>query len=213
MDIPIKYTSEASCNVCLLGDFNAHTGTKSDFTRFNDYVCSSVPLENVINTVSLESLGIDTTSYNLDLSVNNYGNRLLQLCKSLELLIANGRLGKDQGIGALTCKNIALSLITVFCHLFYFHITSITDFEILPFDNMISDVHNALHVEILYKLTGTNEYVESEEPSVLIKPVWDNNSYQSFNDSLNLETIVNLIVKLDIVDVTTVNKDTINNLN
>jgi hypothetical protein len=44
------------------------------------------------------------------------------------------------------------------------------------------------------------EYVESEEPSVLIKPVWDNNSYQSFNDSLNLETIVNLNVKLDIVD-------------
>ena len=77
---------------------------------------------------------------------------------------------------------------------------------------MISDVHNALHVEILCKLTGTNEYVESEEPSVLIKPVWDNNSYQSFNDSLNLETIVNLNVKLDIVDVTTVNRDTINNL-
>ena len=188
----------------MLRDFNAHTGTKSDFTRFNDYVCSSVQLENVINTVSLESLGIDTTRYNLDLSVNKYGNRLLQLCKSLELLIANGRLGKDQGIGALTCKNIALSLITVFCHLFYFHITSITDFEILPFDNMISDVHNALHVEILCKLTGTNEYVASEEPSVLIKPVWDNNSYQSFNDSLNLETIVNLNVKLDIIDVTTV---------
>ena len=197
----------------MLRDFNAHTGTKSDFTRFNNYVCSSVQLENVINTVSLESLGIDTTRYNLDLSVNKYGNRLLQLCKSLELLIANGRLCKDQGIGALTCKNIALSLITVFCHLFYFHITSITDFEILPFDNMISDVHNTLHVEILCKLTGTNEYVASEEPSVLIKPVWDNNSYQSFNDSLNLETIVNLNVKLDIVDVTTVNKDTINNLN
>jgi hypothetical protein len=76
------YTSETSCNVCLLRDFNAHTGTKSDFTRFNDYVCSSVQLENVINTVSLESLGIDTTRYNLDLSVNKYGNRLLQLCKS-----------------------------------------------------------------------------------------------------------------------------------
>ena len=69
---------------------------------------------------------------------------------------------------------------------------------------MISDVHNALHVEILCKLIGTNEYVEFEEPSVLIKLVWDNNSYQSFNDSLNLETIVNLNVKLDIIDVTTV---------
>ena len=197
----IKYTSETNCNVCLLGDFNAHTGTKSDFTRFNDYVCSSVQLENV-NTVSLESLRIVTTHYNLDLSVNNYGNRLLQLCKSLELLFANGRLCKDQGTGVLTCKNSTAPVL----------ISYVTDFEILPFDNMISDVHNALHVEIVCKLTGTNVYVESEEPSVLIKPVWDNNSYQSFNDSLNLETIVNLNVKLDIVDITTVNKDTINNL-
>jgi hypothetical protein len=118
----------------LLGDFNAHTGTKSDFTRFNDYVCSSVPLENVINTVSLESLGIDTTSYNLDLSVNNYGNRLLQLCKSLELLIANGRLGKDQGTGVLTCKN---STVVDYCILSPVLFSYVTDFEILPFDNMI----------------------------------------------------------------------------
>jgi len=143
------------------------------------------------------------------LSVNNYGNIVLQLCKSLELLIANGRLGKDQGTGALTCKN---STVIDYCILSPVLFSYVTDFEILPFDNMISDVHNALHVEIVCKLTGTNEYVESEEPSVLIKPVWDNNSYQSFNDSLNLETIVNLNVKLDIVDVTTVNKNTINNL-
>jgi len=90
----------------LLGDFNEHTWTKSDFTKFNDYVCSSVQLENVINTVSAESLGTDTTRYDLDLSVNNYGNRLLQLCKSLELL----------------------SLITVFCHLFYLHMLLILKF-------------------------------------------------------------------------------------
>jgi hypothetical protein len=29
------------------------------------------------------------------LLVNNYGNWLLQMCQSLELLIANGRLGKN----------------------------------------------------------------------------------------------------------------------
>ena len=113
------------------------------------------------------------------------------------------------GTGALTCKN---STVVDYCNLSPVLYSYVTDFEILPFDNMINDVNNALHVQHLCTLTGTNEYVESEEPSVLIKPVWDNNSYQSFNDSLNLETIVNLNVKLDIVDVTTVNKDTINNL-
>jgi hypothetical protein len=62
-------------------------------------------LDDVVNIVDLDTLCIDVTPHNLDLSVNNYGNQLLQMCQSLELLIANGRLGKDQGVGALTCKN------------------------------------------------------------------------------------------------------------
>ncbi|VDI54368.1 Hypothetical predicted protein [Mytilus galloprovincialis] len=96
----IKYTAETRCKVCLLGDFNAHTGTKTDFTEINDYVLNSVQLEDVINSVNLETLGIDVSRNSLDLSVNNYGNRLLQLCQNIELLIVNGRLGKDKGIGA-----------------------------------------------------------------------------------------------------------------
>jgi hypothetical protein len=43
----------------------------------------------------------------------------LQLCKSLELLIANGRLGKDQGTGAWTCKNSSRWLLySVTCFIF-----------------------------------------------------------------------------------------------
>ena len=99
----VKYTAETRCKVCLLGNFNAHTGLKTDFTDINDYVLNSVQLYDVINIVNLDTLGIDVTRHNLDLLVNNYGNQLLQMCQSLELLIANGRLGKDQGVGALTC--------------------------------------------------------------------------------------------------------------
>ena len=148
----IKYTSETNCKVCLVGDFNAHTGTKSDFTQINDYVCSSVELDNIVNIVSLETLGIDVTRYNSDLSVDNYGNRLLQMCQNLELLIANGRLGKDKGIGSLTCKN---STVVDYCILSPELFTHVSAFEVLPFDPMISDIHNALHIEILCKLVDT----------------------------------------------------------
>ena len=206
----IKYTSETNCKVCLVGDFNAHTGTKSDFTQINDYVCSSVELDNIVNIVSLETLGIDVTRYNSDLSVDNYGNRLLQMCQNLELLIANGRLGKDKGIGSLTCKN---STVVDYCILSPELFTHVSAFEVLPFDPMISDIHNALHIEILCKLVDTvdNDIVH-EDSNVILKPVWVNNNNQTFIDSLNLENIENLIDKIDAIDVVNVNKDTINNL-
>ena len=91
----------------------AHTGLKTDFTDINDYVLNS---DDVVNIVNLDTLGVDVTRHTLDLSINNYGNRLLQMCQSLDLLITNGRLGKDQGVGDLTCKNTTV-LITVFYRL------------------------------------------------------------------------------------------------
>jgi hypothetical protein len=73
-------------------------------------------INDVVNIVNLDTLGVDVTRHTLDLSINNYGNRLLQMCQSLDLLITNGRLGKDQGVGDLTCKNTTV-LITVFYRL------------------------------------------------------------------------------------------------
>ncbi|CAG2235955.1 unnamed protein product [Mytilus edulis] len=205
----IKYTAETRCKVCLLGDFNAHTGTKTDFTEINDYVLNSVQLEDVINSVNLETLGIDVSRNSLDLSVNNYGNRLLQLCQNIELLIVNGRLGKDKGIGALTCKT---TTIVDYCILSPELFPYISEFEVLPFDPMISDVHNALHVKILCKLIDVNKCMNSGEPSTIVKAVWDSKNLQSFNDCLNDENIVCLNDKLDAIDIASVSKDSINSL-
>ncbi|CAG2199234.1 unnamed protein product [Mytilus edulis] len=205
----IKYTAETRCKVCLLGDFNAHTGTKTDFTEINDYVLNSVQLEILINSVNLETLGIDVSRNSLDLSVNNYGNRLLQLCQNIELLIVNGRLGKDKGIGALTCKN---TTIVDYCILSPELFPYISEFEVLPFDPMLSDVHNALHVKILCKLIDVNKCMNSGEPSTIVKAVWDSKNLQSFNDCLNDENIVCLNDKLDAIDIASVSKDSINSL-
>ena len=138
--------------ICLLGDFNARTGVKDDFINVNDYVCNAVQLDNVTkqeyDLVNLDLLGIDCKRYNLDKSVNNYGNRLLQLCQNLNLLIANGRLGKDRDIGSLTCKE---SSTVDYCILSPVLSSCVANFEICSFDCLISDVHNALHLELLRK--------------------------------------------------------------
>jgi hypothetical protein len=70
------------------------------------------------------------------------------LCQNLNLLIANGRLGKDRHIGSLTCKE---SSTVDYCILSPVLFSCVANFEICSFDCLISDVHNALHIELLRK--------------------------------------------------------------
>ncbi|VDI23201.1 Hypothetical predicted protein [Mytilus galloprovincialis] len=131
----LKYAVDKNCKVCLLGDFNAHTGKKDDFVEMNHYVSESAQLDKEIKQnfdfVDLDALGICKKRSSLDKSVDNYGNRLLLLCKDLNLLIANGRLFKDKNIGALTCKE---STVVDYCIMSPELFTNILDFEILPYD-------------------------------------------------------------------------------
>jgi hypothetical protein len=96
----LKFVAEKNCNVCLLCVFNVRSGTKDDFVNLDDYVCNTVQLDDVLkqefDLVNLDILGINCKRVSLVKFVNNYGNRLLVLCQNLNLLIANGRLGKDK---------------------------------------------------------------------------------------------------------------------
>ena len=60
----LKYAVEKNSRVCLIGDFNAHTGKKEDFIDINQYVCDFIHLDNEtkkdFDFVNLETLGICT---------------------------------------------------------------------------------------------------------------------------------------------------------
>jgi hypothetical protein len=148
----LKFVAEKTCKVCLLGDLNARSGTKDNFVNLDDYVCNTVQLDDVLkqefDLVNLDKLGINCKRVSLDKFVNNYGNRLLMLCQNLNLLIANGRLGKDKSVGAFACKESSL---VDYCILTSEFFSYVVNFEILPFDPMLSDCHNALYLEFYYK--------------------------------------------------------------
>jgi hypothetical protein len=79
---------------------------------------------------------LSITTYSLTLPViDKYGNRLLDLCRSLELFFVNGRVGTDCGIGQPTCNNsnsmidYALISPTLF--------RSVVDFNVLTFDPIL----------------------------------------------------------------------------
>ena len=55
---------------------------------------------------ALDELNIDTNRKNVDKVKNRSGNNLLEICKTNNLFIVNGRIGDDKTeSGKLTCKN------------------------------------------------------------------------------------------------------------
>ena len=211
----LQYAAEKSCKVCLLGDFNAHTGKKDDFVDINHFVCDFIHLDDDIkhnyDFVNLESLGICTKRYSLDKSVDNYGNRLLLLCKDF-LLIANGRLGKDKFIGALTCKE---ATVVDYCILSPELFTHVIDFEIIPFDPLFSDVHNAMYIEMSCKTTFMSSSLANntmETAGDVTIPKWENEKGHEFNDCLNDTDIESFVDKLVAVNIDQVDNVVINSL-
>ena len=43
-----------------------------------------------------------------DMATNNYGFRLLDFCKTVDVAIVNGRAGSDASIGKCPCKNVSV---------------------------------------------------------------------------------------------------------
>ena len=98
------------CQVLLCGDYNAHTSVESDFMvninegwdgELTDYLCNinserSTKIFAMMEKNPLERFSQDRRN------VDNYGKLLLKLCKAVGMLILNGRLGADKGIGRYT---------------------------------------------------------------------------------------------------------------
>ena len=77
--------------------------------------------------------------------INVYGNKLLQLCKNNCLYIANGRIGNDKNMGKVTSKETSLvDYLIVSGDLFPY----ITEFEVIDFDSLFSDIHCRLQFNL-----------------------------------------------------------------
>jgi hypothetical protein len=96
----IAFFMDSSPNVILLGDFNARTALRHDYIAF-DNNNSDIPLPEDYqhDDISLLPQRCSMDRY----QTNEYGNKLINLCKATGLKIVNGRLGNDKNIGNYTC--------------------------------------------------------------------------------------------------------------
>ena len=98
----------------LNGDFNARTGKYADFIDADDFLSNLFEFDdsllefynssNLFN--DLPNIARERTSQ--DGICNKEGKALLDMCKTNNLLILNGRCGSDKNTGALTFRDRSL---------------------------------------------------------------------------------------------------------
>ena len=155
------YTLQTNSHIfLLLGDFNSRTNNLIDYIEIDEYICThfnsdelffeyekeiSIFFNDQQNCVSIHRRNSDT-------GINNYGYRLLDLCKCTNLYILNERTARDNGIGAPTCRNASTVDYSVCSPNL---ISVIKDFFVEEFCEILSDVHCPvyllfyMHVSIL----------------------------------------------------------------
>lgn len=135
------------------------------------------------------------TTQSQDKKVDKYGRRLIDLCRSLELFIVNGRVGNDKNVGISTCSNSVIDYAIVSPTLF----RSIIDFNVLPFDPILSDIHKPICLQLCTNLidvlnanvysdiddTNDSNVVITDQDEIIIKPRWVRERAAIFTESLD----------------------------
>ncbi|CAC5398969.1 unnamed protein product [Mytilus coruscus] len=169
----------------LIGDFNARSSTLTDYVVPDDKLMRFLNIDE-INDVhnylyefqKLQEKNIPVERSSEDRGrCNNYGYKMLNFCKNNSIFIANGRICDDAGK-----------------ELFPF----ITEFQVVDFDPLISDVHCRLHVK--FSTLATN-YLHNNSPvEGTSKPVrWISDKKNQFVDKvensllLDVDELINRI--------------------
>ena len=127
----VLYAEQFNSEFIICGDLNSRTSIEDDFISndVTDYV--PVPDEYICDDVCYERSNEDTV-------INTSGRNLLELCRSSNLRIVNGRVGKDAGIGRVTCIKYNGSSMVDYILCSNNLLSMFDDFEVLP-NLMFSD--------------------------------------------------------------------------
>ena len=189
-------------NYALIGDFNARTKTLDDFTipadEFVDFVNDEIDCdvrEFLYDYQTLVKLNISLERVSQDKArPNTFGYKLADFCKKCNMYIVNGRIGKDKAIGKTTSNECSL--------IDYFIVSSklfknISEFEVIDFDPLLSDVHCRLHVSI--QADPLSEMLTGNISSKTKTVKWKQNKREQFieNITLKLSTINDLCQEID----------------
>ena len=193
-------------HICMIGDFNARCGTLSDFIHVDENIAiDNFDFETnfILNKQHLENLGVPIIRSSCDNSCNNYGYKLIDVCKSFDIHIANGRCGNDQHIGDFTTvQNSLVDYVIMSSEL----LSQVTNFDICDFDPLLSDIHKAISFSVRnpdasdfshrihrsYKHLSDSDQIDLHE-----KPLWNNDGKDMFLRSIDNSKLDSIVDQLN----------------
>jgi len=193
--VDICSQEDGTYDVIIAGDFNAHFGTINENVNFEELEEFEPNIVNAVHNIlsdesSLEELGLSVNRNSEETSPhNNYGYRLIEMCKSLGLYVLNGRVGQDKQIGKVTCNKC---IDDVFMG--NPRILSLTeDFYVDTFNPLFSDKHSPVCTS-LKSATPVNAQTNSENVNVndeqpKCKPRWHDELKDVYVNNIDLSLI------------------------
>ena len=200
--------------VCLVGDFNARTGTKDDVI-INNEVIDAIDIPDFAK-IDLCTRGNDLcpTRASNDHKSNNYGKDLLNLCNMCDLRIVNGRLGLSSA--RATCRDAS---VVDYCLVSSSVFECVKSFNVRSFDPLFSDVHNVIEMcvqEMFPVIVHDGSAPPQECNGVMIshRYRWSKDDENAFVNNINNDVLHELSQKLDglMCDATNVDGDSIDDL-
>ena len=157
------------------GDFNGRTGCYCDFILYDQYI--EAGLDDSIRYKDIP------TRANRDNVTDAYGRRLLELCKTTNLLIANGRLGLDKDVGDFTFYG------EKGCSVVDYLLLPLTDFETISSFKICDVTEFSDHAGISFGLkcksrtSSTYDHIPERTFSRQLK--WNNDNIEDFRNSIS----------------------------
>ena len=202
--------------ICLIGDFNSRTGTLNDFLCFEDCISKETGIDMIgsdvcVSRQNLDALGIETSRFNQDKTVNNNGRRLIEMCRSVDVTIANGRLGSDRGIGSFTCQKTNGCSVVDYVVLSQVLMPLVQVFKIHDYDPCLSDVHCLIQLtlecpatDLITQNSSSNVHVSDKDESMCAfdsvscsRLIWDSSRSIEYKDNFIVEDIERLTSKME----------------
>ena len=152
----------------ISGDFNSRTGQLTD-TPDTINSLREVPY---LNEDELGLFGTDSDvppRMNCDKHVNTYGKQLIDLCVESELVICNGRSGRDKNLGSFTCYTAFGASVVDYILVTTSFFNHVADFEVLPITTY------SIHAQLKFKVM-----LQDSQKNVVCDQINDfrTNSYQ-----------------------------------
>lgn len=204
-------------NVC--GDFNAHTGTSSDTGQISPCVLDdddSITKKIAEICESMSQLGIPIERCSRDTSrINDYGKKLLKICKANLVCMFNGRVWEDSMVGRETTT---FNTVVDYVIGSSFLLGKVHAFNVMEFDPLFSDVHCGISFVIENKMKFVEKCVDGggdqiknlrrEHSQSVLKPRrYDKLKVNEYIQRINLEFVTQVIVNADFKSLSEINEE------